>query len=63
MTLGDLEKVAKQRSEQGMRLKLEEAPDGWEWHWSLKNLPGVFSHGTTTAKTKPVAFVMALGLL
>lgn len=63
MTLQDIENAAKRYSEQGMRLRLVENKDGWEWQWQLKGLPGIFNQGFTTAQSKPIALAMALNVL
>lgn len=63
MTLQDIETAARRRSQQGMRLRMHKSDKGWEWHWTLQNLPGIFSAESTTIQTKPVAFAAALGLL
>lgn len=61
-TLETIEARAKNLSQQGVTLKLEEADGRWHWHLHKQGL-GIFNNGNTNAATKAVAFTMAMGLL
>lgn len=62
-TYEEMEALCKARSKQGVRIRLAEDTEGWHWHVTLNGLPGILSNGSTTARTKAVAFAMALGLI
>lgn len=63
LTYEQLEQVAKQRSQAGQTLRLEEIEDGWLFQWRINGVPGIIQSGTTTARTKPVALAIALGVI
>jgi hypothetical protein len=63
LTYKQIKQVAEQRSQAGQTLRLEEIEDGWLFQWRINGVPGIIHSGTTTARTKPVAFAMALGVI
>jgi len=58
-TYEQAENLAKAASAFGMQLRMHEMSDGWSWTW-LHAASGITFDGTTTARPKAVALVVAL---
>lgn len=58
-TYEEAENLAKAASKAGLSLKMQERKNGWSWTW-LHTVSGITFEGTTTARPKAVALVIAL---
>jgi len=54
-----LEQLAKDKSKQGITIRMFEEGESWHWQCNMAGIPGIIDSGSVNAP-KPIAFAMAV---